>query len=95
PSYPDAPLEPVSAFELIQRQQDILARNGENQRKRLRSAQLEAERDRLGKELGLLEERYKALCADCEIAAKDALDLLDESTEELEASIRNTEAINA
>ena len=31
PSWPDAPSEPVSALELIHRQQDILARNGENQ----------------------------------------------------------------
>lgn len=94
PAYPEAPAEPVSAYELIQRQQEILARNGENQRKRQRAAQLEAERDRMGKELGLLEERYKALCADCETAGKDALDLLDESTAELEDSIREIEAVN-
>lgn len=94
PSYPDAPNEPVSAFELIQRQQAILAKNGENQRKRERAAQLEAERDRLGKELGLLEERYKALCADCETAGRDALDLLDESTEQLEADIQAVDVIN-
>lgn len=95
PSYPEAPAEPVSAYDLIQRQQEILARNGENQRKRQRAAQLEAERDRVGKELGLLEERYKALCADCETASRDALDLLDESTAELEGSIREIEAVNA
>lgn len=94
PSYPEAPAEPVSAYDLIQRQQEILARNGENQRKRQKAAQLEAERDRVGKELGLLEERYKALCADCETASKDALDLLDESTAELEDSIREIEAVN-
>ena len=35
------------------------------------------------------------MCADCETAQKSALDLVDESTEELEASIRDTEAINA
>ena len=95
PSYPEAPAEPISAYDLIQRQQDILARNGENQRKRERAAQLNAERDRLGKELGLLEERYRTVCANCEIASKSALDLLDESTEELEASIRDIEEINA
>ena len=38
-------MEPVSAYDLIQRQQDILARNGENQRKRQLAAQLEAQRD--------------------------------------------------
>lgn len=95
PCYPDAPSEPISAYELIQRQQSILARNGENQRKRERAAQLTAERDRIGKELALLEERYKTICADCEIAGRDALDLLDESTEQLETSIRDIEAINA
>ena len=95
PSYPEAPAEPVSAYDLIQRQQDILARNGENQRKRERAAQLAAEMDRVGKELALLEERYKALCADYETAQKSALDLQDEATDELEASIRNIEAVNA
>ena len=95
PSYPEAPAEPVSAYDLIQRQQDILARNGENQRKRERAAQLAAEMDRVGKELALLEERYKTLCADYETAQKSALDLQDEATDELEASIRNIEAVNA
>lgn len=95
PSYPDAPAEPVSAYDLIQRQQDILARNGENQRKRERAAQLVAEMERVGKELALLEERYKTLCADYETAQKSALDLQDEATDELEASIRDIEAVNA
>lgn len=94
PAYPEAPAELVSAYELIQQQQEILARNGENQRKRQKAAQLEAERDHVGKELGLLEERYKVLCADCETASKDALDLLDESTAELEDSIREIETVN-
>lgn len=94
PSYPEAPNQPVSAYDLIQRQQDILARNGENQRKRERAAQLAAEMERAGKELALLEERYKALCADYETAQKSALDLQDEATDELEASIRDIESIN-
>ena len=42
PDYPDAPSEPVSASELIRQQQDILARNGENQRKRQHADQLVA-----------------------------------------------------
>lgn len=92
--YPEAPMEPVSAYDLIQRQQDILARNGENQRKRQRAAQLEAQRDSLRRQLDDLQAKYEAVCGDCEIARRDALDLLDESTEELEADIRNVEAIN-
>src|SRR5699024_823069 len=39
--YPDAPKEPVSANELIQKQQEILARNGENQRKRQNLQQIQ------------------------------------------------------
>lgn len=92
--YPEAPMEPVSAYNLIQRQQDILARNGENQRKRQRAAQLEAQRDSLRRQMDDLQTQYEAVCRDCEIAGRDALDLLDESTEELEADIRNVEAIN-
>jgi len=95
PDYPGLPSELISAYDLIQRQQDILARNGENQRKRERAAQLAAEMDRVGKELALLEERYKTLCADYETAQKSALDLQDEATDELEASIRDIEAVNA
>ena len=94
PCYPEAPNQPVSAYDLIQRQQDILAQNGENQRKRERAAQLASEMERVGKELALLEERYKALCADYETAKKSALDLQDEATDELEASIRDIEAVN-
>lgn len=41
PEYADAPEEPVSVSELIRQQQDILARNGENQRKRGLVAQIE------------------------------------------------------
>jgi len=101
PSWPDAPSEPVSAYDLIQRQQDILARNGENQRKRERAKKLEAQRRIAEDQLADLrrryeeaQEKYRALCEDCETAAKSALDLLDESTEELEASLRDIEAIN-
>ena len=39
--YPDVPSQPVSASELIRRQQEILAQNGENQRKRQRLHELE------------------------------------------------------
>ena len=92
--YPEAPMEPVSAYDLIQRQQDILARNGENQWKRQRAAQLEAQRESLRRQLDDLQAKYEVVCGDCEIARRDALNLLDESTEELEANIRNVEAIN-
>lgn len=94
PSYPEAPTEPVSAYDLIQRQQAILAQNGENQRKRERATQLEQEKQVLSRQLEELNAKYAAVCADCETAQKSALDLIDESTEQLEASIRDIEAIN-
>lgn len=45
PAHPEAPSEPVSAMELIERQQAILAKNGENQRKRQTVRDIEAARD--------------------------------------------------
>ena len=95
PEYPDAPAEPVSAYELIRRQQEILARNGENQRKRQCAARLEEEKARLAGQLEELRQRYQAVCRDCEVAQKDALDLLDEGTEELERDLQKVEEINA
>lgn len=94
PSCPDAPQELVSAYDLIQRQQSILAQNGENQRKRERARQLEREKQELRRRLDELQEQYEAVCADCDIARKSALDLHDESTEALERDIRDIEAVN-
>ena len=102
PSFPEAPNQPVSAYELIQRQQDILARNGENQRKRANVKALEeqaAKTEDLLRELerktAEAQDRYARILGDLEIAQKDALDIQDESTEELENSLREIEAINA
>ena len=100
-SYPDAPNEPVSASDLIRRQQDILARNGENQRKRSQLAQLEAKsrtltqrREQLEAELARLTEEQAALTTDLYAARKSTEDLQDGSTAELEASIRDIEETN-
>lgn len=45
--YPDAPSDPVSAAELIQQQQEILARNGEKQRKRDHADELAHELEKI------------------------------------------------
>lgn len=92
--FPDAPKDLVSVSELIRQQQDILAQNGENQRKRARAQQLEAEKQRLRRDLDELREKYDAVCRDCDIAGRDAIDLLDQSTEELERNIQNIETVN-
>lgn len=101
PLYPDAPKEPVSAVELIRQQQDILARNGENQRKRQNRDRLAEDLKRqsdLVKELAhrLDEEKEKcyAIARDLETAKRDALDLQDESTAEIEQSLADIEKIN-
>lgn len=99
--YPDAPAELVSASELIRQQQDILARNAENQRKRenMRSIEMKAESlqsdiDRLRTEMQHLESQLTTALADLEIARKDALFLQDESTAELEKNIAEIDEIN-
>ena len=100
-SYPDAPEEPVSASDLIRQQQEILARNGENQRKRTQLAQLSDLLERQKKVVADLEfqltgekQRLVTMQADVKIAQTAAEDLQDESTAELEASIRDIEEIN-
>ena len=101
PYYPDAPAAPVSAYELIQRQQAILAHNGENQRKRMRATELERQCDDLrGKihslvqELDKLQSAYDTAVADFETAQKTAAELQDESTAQIEQDLENIEAIN-
>lgn len=94
PYYPDAPKEPVSASELIKQQQDILARNGENQKKRQNLLFLENQAADIQRRIDELLEKQAANNADLEIARKSALDLHDESTEELEVNISDTESIN-
>ena len=99
--YYDAPDEPVSVSELIRSQQEILARNGENQRKRERAAQLaqhvkdlQERVDSLAAQLQQASEQCANAMKDLETAQKSAEDLQDESTAELEASIRDAEEIN-
>lgn len=93
-SYPDAPNEPVTASELIRQQQEILARNGENQRKRENLAKIEAHANALSDKIAELNRELTSVLADLETARKDALMLHDESTEELERNIADIEAIN-
>lgn len=99
--YPDAPSEPVSAIELIQQQQEILLHNADNQRKRMKLAQLEEQEKQLGRrvqelsqELEMVEYQLTAVQQDVQDATKTVAQLQDESTTELEQSIRNVEEIN-
>lgn len=106
--FPDAPKDLISASELIQQQQEILARNGENQKKRDRLSEITFEKHRIFDEAQRLEEQIKSLqerlderkkayenvTKDEVIAMKTVNELQDESTEELEKSLADIEEIN-
>lgn len=106
--FPDAPKDLISASELIQQQQEILARNGENQRKRNNLAVISNQKHRLTDEIKLLEgqiaelytkldekkQSYERVAKDEETAQKTVAELIDESTEELEKNLAHIEEIN-
>lgn len=94
PMYPNVPKEPVNATELIKQQQEILARNGENEQKRQNAARYE----RMLAEAQIAFDEAKAALQkaeqDCLTARKSAEDLHDESTAELEKNLAEIEALN-
>ena len=106
--FPDAPKDLISASELIQQQQEILARNGENQRKRNNLSVISNQKHRLSDEIKLLEgkiaelytrldekkQSYEKVAKDEETAQKTVAELIDESTEELEKNLAHIEEIN-
>lgn len=101
PQYPEAPNELVSIADLIHEQQEILARNGENARKRQNRENIvnkmhlsEARLKQLKEQLAQEEAIHDKLMGDYVEANKSIEDLVDESTEEIENSIANIEEIN-
>jgi DNA repair exonuclease SbcCD ATPase subunit len=100
-SFPDAPSEPVTVSELIQQQQAILAKNGENQRLREQADALHSKHEALwnaiqeeNEKLLRMEAELAQLADDLVTAEKSAQQLADESTAEIEASIANIGTIN-
>lgn len=101
PYFEDAPKKLVSISDLIKQQQEILAINGENQRKRQQVEQLTYQSDNLAKQIQQLQAQLENLQTqhtnvlnDLAIARSDAQDLTDQSTAEIEQSIANIEQIN-
>ncbi|HFU4459274.1 TPA: AAA family ATPase [Streptococcus suis] len=99
--YPEAPKELISIADLIQQHQDILAKNGENARKRQNVATIkmqyenaESTVDRLKQELAKAIDERDKFKKDLAIAQKDAMELHDESTAEIEANIQQIDDIN-
>ena len=94
PSFPDAPDEPVSASELISRQQEILAKNGENKRLRENRDALDRRRAELEARIRELTEQYNDVCEKLKYANFTVAQLEDQSTAQIEADIRDIEEIN-
>ncbi|MDY5835784.1 MAG: AAA family ATPase [Eubacteriales bacterium] len=106
--YPEAPAEYVSATTLIQEQQTILARNGENQRKRqalednkklLENNEklqqgIKEQLETLASRLSQLDDENQKLQESIAIGTKSVMELVDESTTEIEKSIEDIEKIN-
>lgn len=106
--YPDIPDEIISASDLIKKQQEILAKNGQNQTHRRNLRELETNQlldqekyDQIAAKIEeLLNEKSKlgssinTRAEQIELAKKTVEELQDESTAELEASIENIEQTN-
>lgn len=108
PYFPEAPKEPIAVADLVAKQQEILARNGENQQKRNQvnqiSFQLEQSRSNIQAINTRIEElqaqlqkeqiEFNRLTADLATAQKTAENLQDESTQELQQNIAEVDEIN-
>lgn len=94
PEYKGVPDDLISASELIKQQQEILARNGENEQKRKRLNFIENELNNAQIAYNNAKKRLEELLSDVEIARKSAEDLVDESTAELEKNIADIDEIN-
>lgn len=101
PYFPEAPKDLVSPSDLIRQQQEILARNGENQRKREQEGKYRQSVESLSQEIESIEYQLKLKRKQLEearkslrVASLNIKDLQDESTAELENNIANIEEIN-
>lgn len=108
PSFDNLPDDLISTQDLINEQQEILARNGENQRKRQMAQQYKAQSEneayqiqqkkeqieRLQTELAQMEEAHQQTQKDLETAQKSAEQLQDESTAEIEESLKSIDETN-
>lgn len=99
--YKGVPDNLISPQSLINQQQAILAKNGENQRKREKVTQYEYKVTTLSQEVAALRKQLEAkelelnkATSDLTIAKTDALDLIDQSTDELERNLAEIEETN-
>ena len=102
PLYTDVPKEPVSAAELIEQHQEILARNGQRQQwqREMQSIDIAVERVtaeimRTAQQLDDLKQQLAVWQEKANAAKKSPEELEMESTAELEEQLRAVETINA
>ena len=88
------PTETISASELIMQEQEILAKNAENQRLRENAKKLEERANEISERIQADNKLLTKVLAQLETARKSTAFLHDESTAELEANIANVEEIN-
>lgn len=94
PVYTGVPAQPVSAAELIQSQQEIMAFNAENLRKRQQRDYYKSQLEVAETALKQAQERYEAALNNFKLADVDFDELEDKSTEELERNIAEIDEIN-
>lgn len=92
PVYTGVPAQPVSAAELIQSQQEIMAFNAENLRKRQQRDYYKSQLEVAETALKQAQERYDAALNNFRLADVDEPE--DKSTEELERNIAEIDEIN-
>jgi len=109
PSWQNVPEQPVTASELIQRQQEILARNGANMQRRDELRNMQAKYGNLRERLDGIDRQIQQLTESraevtdelttlgeaIDAAIKTVAELHDESTAEIERSIAEIDAVNA
>lgn len=94
PTYTGVPDEPLSAADLIQSQQEIMAYNAENLRKRQQRDYYKSQLEVAETALKQAQERYEAALNNFKLADVDISQLEDKSTEELERNIAEIDEIN-
>lgn len=94
PTYTGVPDEPLSAADLIQSQQEIMAYNAENLRKRQQRDYYKSQLEVAETALKQAQERYDAALNNFKLADVDFVELEDKSTEELERNIAEIDEIN-
>lgn len=101
PYYPDAPKELISASELIQKQQDILARNAQRQQWRrdhdallAKAMQIDDQIEDLQKRILSLKQDKQTVMEQVRVSEKTPAEMKMESTAELEQNLAQIDEIN-